>query len=90
MENLYQELPDLVFDFQSTIFELFEKTFDFQNKIASLVPVAIDSFPSFDPITKTCVLSNIPTLIDGQWVRQYVVTDKSQDEIDQYNLTAQP
>ena len=90
MENLYQELPDLVFDFKSTIFELFERTSDFKNNVASLVPVIVGEFPSFDSITKRCLLSESPTLVGDQWVCQYVITDKSQEEIEQYDPTARP
>jgi hypothetical protein len=90
MENLYQELPNLVFDFQSSIFELFEKTSDFKNNVASLVSVTIGEFPLFNFVTKRCILSDSPEFVNGHWVRQYVILDKSQEEIENYDPTVIP
>ena len=48
-------------------------------------PVTVTTAPSFDVATQNLSQSEMPTLINGNWEMTWSVTDKTAEEIQEYN-----
>jgi hypothetical protein len=47
--------------------------------------VRITQQPDYDKATQNCTLSRTPTLVDGQWILQWSVIEKTAEEVQQYS-----
>lgn len=41
--------------------------------------------PDYDKATQNCTLSRTPTLVDGQWLLQWTVVQKTPEEVQEYS-----
>jgi len=49
-------------------------------------PVTVEAAPSFNVSTQKIAPQTTPNLVDGSWVLTYSVIDKTQDELDAYEI----
>ena len=82
--DLSSENPHTNFGNLNDLQLLYSKTEDAEKNNATIESVEVEATPSIDHATQKCVLSDFPLLKNNIWVLEYLILDKTQEEIDKY------
>lgn len=87
-DDLLKENPFTRYDDRFTIIDWYSQTED-AGEGNYLVEVVVEDYPSeVDHRTKKVIRPESPILVDGVWTMRYLIENKTEEEIAQYDIDA--